>query len=158
MIYKKITEQQERESEKLFKYFKEVLKADLLATNQSKDIVEMRSLFNSLLQNKLKFKQCNIQHFYRIKGFDINHATIYNSLNKFNIYCKTSEHLEEIYFELYYYEKKKKELTEVVLTPIQKLVEDLEPWQELELKELIELRIKSWNWKTQNKTKIYTAL
>lgn len=160
--YNKISKRKERKVERLYNYFINYLEVDLTNKSSKRGVIEFRSLFNTLLTNKYKLKNSNILHFYENKGVSFNHATIINSLKKFDIYCKSSPEINELYYELYnfakkekYYKQRIKQIKKIELTPIQKLVDNLTVSQEKELTELITLRIKSWEWKNKDVVKVY---
>lgn len=160
--YKKISKLKEKKVEELYNYFKDVLEVDLLNKTRKSMTIEFRSLFNTLLTNKYKLKNTNILHFYETKGVEFNHAAVINSLNKFETYCNSSPEIKELYYELYSFANKKRKYKQKLikidkrnLTPIQKIVDNLTVSQQEEIKELIELRIKSWEWKSKDNIKIF---
>jgi hypothetical protein len=149
--------------EALYKLFKEELDIDIINRSRHIELIEHRSLFNTILRRKYKISLSCIAGYYRSKGWDkMTHATVLHSTNKFKKYAKKEPDLLDTYFELHPAAKRKRDydihtkyIYKQSLKPIQKLVSDLTEEQEKELIELITLRKKSWLWKSKDKITVY---
>ena len=163
--FPKITPRKIIKSIELYQYFKDELDIDIMINRRKCLLTEYRSLFNFILLRKYRIGYSGIAQFYRSQGWlTMSHATIMNSVNMFKIYAKDMPELYDLFFELHPSAKKNKEFNLSVryiynkdLTEIQKEVTGLTHSQEKELLEIITLRKKSWLWKNNNETKIYTG-
>ena len=158
MKKEKLTVRNKKIMNDLIKHFETVLKVDILEKSRYGIITSYRALFNSVLHRRHQIKYPEIAEFYKTKGITFDRGTIRNSVSKFNVYSSDHPELFEVFKELTQFNKRKKDNNIIELTPIQDLVSNLTDEENLELIELITLRKQSWNWKSKNVTKIYTAV
>lgn len=149
-----------KHAEKLYNYFLNELEIDVAEKRRNFLIPEYRSLFNTILTRKHKFRLCEIQRFYKEKGSRFVHNSVLNSLSKFKQYSKELPELDFIFNELFPIKKKESTIIKLdrrELTPLQKLVDNLPKERQDEIFELISLRIKSWEWKSRDRVKVYSS-
>lgn len=149
-----------KHAEKLYNYFLNELEIDVAEKRRNFLIPEYRSLFNTILTRKHKFRVCEIQRFYKEKGSTFVHHSVLNSLSKFKMYSDQLPELKMVFDELF--PIKKKETTVIKLdrrelTPLQKLVDNLPLEREKEIEEMIKLRMKSWEWKSRDRVKVFES-
>ena len=161
---KQLTEKHIEQADKLKELFLDKYNFDIL--NQSRDgsFPAYRSLFNNILTIKFKLNKNSIAFYYRSQGWEKkNHNTIANSLYRFKIYKKKYKEIDSIFYEFFPYLLKQKEYEELLKYKVEnqnalhKAVSDIPKERELELLEMINLRKNSWNWKSKDSVKIYTA-
>ena len=138
---------------------------DLETKSRERKYVDARIIAYKLTRDLTNSTYNSIGNLYKK-----NHASIIHGVKKFDIlknqldfkkYMEIYERCLSILLELKYEPtetKRVKFIYDKELTPIQRLVGDLTEEQEKELIELITIRKKSWEWKTQeNNTKTYTS-
>ena len=112
---------------------------DLLSKTKTKELVWYRALFYKILIEKHGFSKTKIA-----KYSNMNHASVINSLNKFDSYLKESDIVFKYVYGLYYVVEKKQE------TKLEALINTIPEDKLDEIYELVNLRIKSWAWKSKD--------
>ena len=164
MAIKQLNEYQIKQADKLKQLFLDKYNFDILDKSRDGIFPAYRSLFNTILTKKFKLKKTSIADYYILKGWENkNHATIINSLYRFKIYKEKYKEIESIFYELVPHLLKEKE-KELFLkykvenqNELQKAVSDVPKERQRELLEMINLRKKSWNWKSKDSVKVYVA-
>jgi len=158
---KQLTEFQKNNLDRVYNYLLHEKNIDISINRRVTDIVEYRSLFNTICNKKYKVGSSMIARYYQSKGKSMTHASVIHSIDKFKTYKEYVPDLTEIYNELnmLYFTKKfnnveVKYVHTKKLTKVQKSVSDLTEDQQIELLEMIELRKKSWAWKNKDRITI----
>ena len=161
---KQLTEKHIEQADKLKELFLDKYDFDVLDKSRDGMFPAYRSLFNTILTKKFKLNKSSIALYYRIKGWkQKDHSTIVNSLYRFKIYKEKYKEIDCIFYEFFPYllQQKEKDLFLKYKVEnqnaLQKAVSDIPKERELELLEMINLRKKSWNWKSKDSVKVYTA-
>ena len=122
---------------KTYNMFKDELNIDIAVKGRTGLLPSYRSLFNTIAFNKYKIGVTDIARIYVELGLKMCHANVLHSLKTFDKYCRKNSELRDLYD---------------VLNPIRpaalcKLIDSIPKDKEAEIQQLIELRIRSWNWK-----------
>mgnify|MGYP003647749180 FL=1 len=125
---------------KTYHEFKDELDIDIAIKGRGGLLPAYRSLFNTIAFNKHKIGVTDIARVYVELGLYMCHANVLHSLKTFNKYCAKNSELMDLY---------------EVINPIRppalcKLIDSIPKDKEAEIQQLIELRIKSWNWKRKD--------
>lgn len=120
---------------------------DLLSKTKTKELVWYRALFYKILFEKHGFSKTKIA-----KYSNMNHASVINSLNKFDSYLKESDIVFKYVYGLYYVVEKKKRvfIPKKQETKLEALINTIPEDKLDEIYELVNLRIKSWAWKSKD--------
>jgi hypothetical protein len=160
----RLTEDKIKQVDKLKELFLDKYSFDILDKSRDGIHPAYRSLFNVILFKKLKLNKSAISKYYNINGWhQKSHATIINSLRKFEIHKKAYVEIECIFYEFFPVLLKKKERDLLLKykvenqNDLQKAISDVPKERQSELLEMINLRKSSWNWKSKDKVKVYTA-
>lgn len=151
----RISERNEKIMNDLCKHFEDVLDIKVLTKSRYGIYTTYRSLFNTILHKRHQIKYPEISEFYKTKNLKFDRGTIRNSVCKFSVYSNDFPELYEIFKDLTKVKGSGEIENKIKLTPLQELVSNLTTEQEQDLKELITLRKKSWEWKSNDKITIY---
>ena len=143
-------EKQKEKTEELYNKFKDLFGIDLSLKERTNKITEQRALFNYICSTLYGVNNSNIARFYKTKCKNFTPATVWHSLDKFEMYSNYNDSLWDMYYELQP-EQIDKRKAEIELTEIQKSVTGLKKSEVAELLDLINLRKQSWGWKTKGK-------
>ena len=131
--------------------------------------IEYRQLFQTILKNKLKLSYRSICEFTEHKGYPVTHASVINNVKRttetnyyaypyianiydyyFNDKSKQREDKEQDkrYYQRINYGKNDK---------LWELVRNIPEDKEQEVIDLVNLRIKSWDWKTKDNCRVYNG-
>ena len=164
MNKKRLTEDKIQEVDKLKELFLDKYSFDILDKSRDGIHPAYRSLFNVILFRKFKLNKSAISKYYNINGWhQKSHATIINSLRKFEIHKEAYKEIDCIFYEFFPELLKKKEKDLLLKykvenqNELQKAVSNIPKDRQSELLEMINLRKHSWNWKSKDKVKVYTA-
>jgi hypothetical protein len=168
MKYNKITKEIEKELEGVLNFIINDLNINILVNWRSRLYPEYRSLLNIVAFRKHKVSPSEMARFYTKRGLKYSHDKYLHSVGKFDTYAFDLPELKNYLYlffkdatpmdkEIVVIEKQYKYLQtkgQIEITPIQQLVSDLTVEETKELSEMIELRKKSWSWKSQDRCEI----
>lgn len=121
---------------------------NLLGKRKQKELVWYRALFYKILFEKNGFSKSKIA-----KYSNMNHASVINALNKFPSYFKESDIVFKWVFNLYFVSDKpiiKSFIPKKQETKLEALINTIPEDKIDEIYELVNLRIKSWSWKSKD--------
>lgn len=132
---------------------------DIANRSRKRTYIEFRSIFNTVAFKTYLIGHSDICRFYESKGFKLVPASVLHSIDMFKVYYTDKRELLDIFFDISPTAKKLFEYRNTYkyvymnhrLTNIQKLVSNLTEHQVEELTEMIELKKKSWGWKSLDK-------
>lgn len=159
---------------------KELTGLNIFKNTRRREYVELRAVFFHILRHKHRFTLRGIQEICEKNGKTINHATIVHSLKEYDMYCKANKDLDKIndmfpiksmpkveiknaIEQISVIRKLHKEIDNLTyqlkcksnnLTPLHKLVNKIPKERQSEAMERIELMIKGWDWKYEDKCEI----
>lgn len=161
---KLITDKQIKEGNNLREYILKNYNIDVISRTREGLYPAYRTLFNTILFRKYKFTKSQIAYYYRAVGWESkSHATVLCSLGNFKRYKEEYPEIYKAFIELYppaKQAKKKREFLKYKLenqNDLQKIVSTIPKEKHQEIIELINLRVKSWEWKNKDNVKIYTG-
>ena len=166
MKYNRMTPEIKKDLDNAFKFVIEDIGINVFNNFRNRLYPEYRSLLNTYAFRKHVLGPVAMSRYYIDNGLKMSHDKVKHSISKFDTYCYSLPELKNYLYKLFPESNKdfckNKEVKTMVidkrdLTPIQLLVNDLTEEQEKDLIELITIRKKSWEWKTQNNTKTYTS-
>lgn len=164
-------------AEELSNDFIKLTKNNLYKKSRESYDVTTRTLFYKIL-NEINFmNDRQISDWFMQNGMKVNRSSIYQALNKIDIYYNSFEFFRNFY-DVYFDDKKqsrkkslqaKKKRLQAIKSSIsikaltrQKdkldlIIEDLPKEKREEIFELVNLRVKSWSWKSKDTCKIYDS-
>lgn len=143
---------------------KERENVDILKKSRKIEMVSYRCMFYKICNNKYKMTPTEISKFIMDLGLKMDRSAIYTNLKNFNKYTKRNKHMHDLY--LYYHpaaaKKRNRNMTVKYvyrqnLNKAQEACLGLTKSQEDEILEMIELRKKSWQWKSKDKLTVYQS-
>ena len=158
----------------LYNDFKQLTKVDVFNNSRETKIMTLRSLFYKVLKDNNFMNDREIAEFFTEMGKKINRSSIYASLTKIEHYYLNFDFFKDIY-DLYFYDLKEKydlqeQLKKHKLNKVKhhrrfKLSKQRDKLDRLidtvecedrrdELYEMINLRIKSWEWKSKDNCQV----
>ena len=163
-----------KQAKELGKEFIELHNVDLYATDRRTRNVVLRTLFYKVLRDKNNMNDREISDFLEENDAKKDRSSIYISLKKIDTYYETYDYFREAY-DLYFEdkfkrhnkikekeirlsEKLKKENDKVVpknnVDELQAIIDTLTGSRRQEVLELVRLRVKSWEWKVEDRCEI----
>jgi len=141
----------------LYKDFKQLTKVDVFNRSRETKIMVLRSLFYRVLQDNNFMNDREIAEFFTEMGDRRDRSSIYISLTKINHYYSNFDYFRKIY-DLYFYDLKEPQI-QYKLDRQQDKLDNLIDTVECkirrdELYEMVNLRIKSWSWKVEDRCEI----
>ena len=154
--------------------FKELTKVDVFGRSKETKTMTLRSLFFKILKVNNFMNDREIADFFADMGDVRNRSSIYHSLTKMEHYYANFNYFKEMY-DLYFYDlkekydlkeqRKKAKLDKVEHQRQRKLNRQQDRLDDLidtveckirreELYEMVNLRIKSWSWKVEDRCEI----
>tara|TARA_R100000656_G_C3954999_1_gene129023 strand:+ start:868 stop:1377 length:510 start_codon:yes stop_codon:yes gene_type:complete len=132
---------------------------NIFENTRERPIIEYRQLFQTILRNKYGIGYTSIAKYFTYKGRDTNHASVINSIKRtINTNYYSVSEIADIYDE-YFQDKKDERIAKLIVsTPklrrkynnkLVDLIKNIPKDREDEIFDLIDLRIKSWSWKTK---------
>ena len=161
MKYNKISNEIENDLEEVLNFIVNDLNIDILINWRSRLYPEYRSLLNIIAFRKHKVSPSEMARFYTKRGLKYSHDKYLHSIGKFDSYTHSLPELKN-YLNMFFKESTPMDKEIIVidkseLTPIQRLVSNLTIEENIELTEMIELRKKSWLWKSKNNYEIINS-
>ena len=151
MYYKK-QEYNRDSAENLLNEFVTLTNFDITNNSREEPAPAYRSLLYYLMHTKLGLNDRSISRFLLTKGLKKDRSTIFHSLKNFNHYLKNFKEIQEYYNHF-------TNISNLLEDDLSKVINKIKSKSERqELLELIELRIKAWEWKKSQKvteTKVY---
>ena len=147
---------------------------DVFLTTRKAEQVFLRTLFYKVLVNYNGMIDQNIEDWYKEHGVPKNRSSIYTALTKIDMYYKLNDKFRDAY-DIYFNNKinerialekaKMKALDsiknknkQVILKKdkdaLDLLIDSIESDRRKEIYELVNLRVKSWEWKSKDQCKI----
>jgi len=147
---------------------------DINSTSRETKIMYSRTLFYKILKDVNFMNDRMIADWFKSRGVKRNRASIFQALSKVNIYYKSFKLFRD-YYDVYFKDKAKERLTlektqkkalkeskfnvhqnilKGKLDRLDVLINDLPIDKRSEIYELVNLRVKSWNWKTKDNYEI----
>lgn len=158
-VYNAMTKEVEKELNMIMDFIINDLNINILDKCRNRLYPEYRSLFNTIAMRKYKIKPTQLARFFTKRGLKYSHDKVLHSFSKFEEYSANLPELKT-YFGMFFKEAIKNKETVFIrknkLTPLQELTSNLTPEQEAEIYEMVNLRIKSWSWKSRDKITVYT--
>jgi len=163
-----------KQAAELGKEFIELHNVDLYATDRKTRNVVLRTLFYKVLRYKNNMNDREISDFFEENDTKKDRSSIYISFKKIDIYYETYDYFREAY-DLYFKdkfkrhnkikekeirmsEKLKKENDKVVpkidKDELQAIIDTLKDNKRAEILELVRLRVKSWEWKVEDRCEV----
>jgi hypothetical protein len=152
----------------LYNDFKELTKIDVFSRSKETKTMTLRSLFFKILKDNNFMNDREIADFFGEMGDVRNRSSIYHSLTKMEHYYSNFGYFRQIY-DLYFYDlkehyglkeqQKKVRLDKVEYQRQSDKLDDLINTVECKIKredlyEMVNLRIKSWAWKVEDRCQI----
>tara|TARA_R110000796_G_scaffold53770_2_gene126095 strand:+ start:135 stop:623 length:489 start_codon:yes stop_codon:yes gene_type:complete len=161
MKYNKINKEIEKDLDGVLDFIVNNLNINILINFRSRLYPEYRCLLNNIAFRKHKVSPSEMAKFYNKRGLRYSHDKYMKSIGKFDSYAYDFPELKH-YLNMFFKESTPIDKEVVVidktdLTPIQKLVSDLTIEESRELSEMIELRKKSWLWKSKNNYEVINS-
>ena len=161
MKYNKINKEIEKDLEEVLNFIVNDLNIDILVNWRSRLYPEYRSLLNIIAFRKHKVSPSEMARFYTSRGLKYSHDKYLHSIGKFDSYTHSLPELKH-YLNMFFKESTPMDKEIIVidkseLTPIQRLVSNLTIEENRELTEMIELRKKSWKWKSKNNYEVINS-
>ena len=147
---------------------------DINSTSRETKIMYSRTLFYKILKDVNYMNDRMIADWFKSRGVKRNRASIFHALSKINIYYKSFKLFRD-YYDVYFKDKAKERLTlentqkkllkeskfnvqqnilKGKLDRLDVLINELPIEKRSEILELVNLRVKSWNWKSSNKYEV----
>lgn len=140
---------------------------DITDKSRKEEKVCKRSFFNYLLHRTNNMNPSNIEDFYKEKGGTLTRLSIRHSLDRYDYYYENFEQFRKYYDNYFIGSEEQKKLNkkrevkskaefkqDELFNVINGLKED---WQRTEMLEMVNLRIKSWEWKYSDKCEIISC-
>jgi hypothetical protein len=135
-----------KEATKVLKEFIEVTNFDITDNSRKEPAPAFRSLLYTLLQQKCGLNDRNMSDFLKSKGLRKDRSSIFCSRTNFKDYLRNFKEIQKYYNHFY------KPTVEVPTDDLARLINSIEDKDNrLEILELVELRVKSWAWKSKDK-------
>ena len=135
-------------------------------TSRKTEVIALKTLFYYVLNNDLFLNDNQISNFYKTKGIKANRSSIYHSLSKFDMYYKDFNIIQEyykIYFDIKEISQEEADLKIEHLTlnedkkALYELLDTLEDNQLKDIREMVNLRVKSYAWKSLDKYEVISC-
>ena len=163
-----------KQAKELGKEFIELHNVDLYATDRKTRNVVLRTLFYKVLSDGNNMNDREISEFFKSKDTKRQRSSIYHALKKIDIYYETYDYFRKAYDflfddklelhnkikekEIRISEKFKKENDKVVpkndKDELQVIIDTLKDSKRAEILELVSLRVKSWEWKVEDRCEV----
>lgn len=142
---------------------------DVASKTRTNEFAYAKCVFYNVLKRKLDLNDQRIEEYFDSIGVKRNRSSVYHSLKKTKLYYKTSLDFRIMYDSFFDDLKRidegelKRRLQLKILKRVVKkdklhrLLSKIPDDRRDEIFELVELRIKSWNWKNNDKTKEYNG-
>tara|TARA_R110000822_G_scaffold71692_1_gene172665 strand:- start:169 stop:657 length:489 start_codon:yes stop_codon:yes gene_type:complete len=161
MKYNKINKGIENELQEVLNFIVHDLRVNILTDWRDRMYPEYRSLLNTIAFRKHKLSPSEMAKFYKNRGLKYTTYSYMHSVRRFDDYSFNLPELK-YYLNMFFKEstpadKKIVIIDKSALTPIQRLVSDLTSKENTELTEMIELRKKSWKWKSKNNYEVINS-
>lgn len=145
---------------KLYKDFKQLTKVNVFNRSKQTKIMALRSLFFKVLQDYNFMNDREIAEFFAEMGDKRNRSGIFTSLTKMEQYYLNFDFFKDIY-DLYFYDSKehqRKYKLSKQQDKLDNLIDTVEDESRRdELYEMVNLRIKSWSWKVEDRCEIISC-
>ena len=143
-------------ADKIVAQFKEVTGYNIYNRTRKTKVVLQRSLLYHLLHQQNRMNDQRIEDYQREIGIESNRSNIYYSMKKKDYYYDNFEYFRTVYDT--YFEDKKNSVEEIKLRieatttnedkkAIYRLIDDIDDVKLADVRELVELRIRSYSWK-----------
>ena len=163
-----------KQAKELGKEFIELHNVDLYSTDRRTRNVVLRTLFYKVLRDKNDMNDRQISDFFKENDTKKDRSSIYISLKKIDIHYETYDYFREAY-DLYFddkleihnkikekeiriSEKLKKANDKIVpknnVDELQVIIDTLTGSKRAEVLELVSLRVKSWEWKVEDRCEV----
>ena len=174
MIQEKITNEKIELADNLLLNYKDLTGFDFRCQKRNPDKAYKRALFYKILKDLAFFNDREISEWFKRRGEARNRSAIFTAISKIEAYYINFEGFRNIY-DLYFADKKEhfdriskrklsglhqrkseKEQTnqEKQKDSLQGLIDALPANKRLEVYEMVNLRVKSWEWKNKDKCEI----
>ena len=144
----------------LYKDFKQLTKVNVFNRSKQTKIMVLRSLFYKVLQDNNFMNDREIAEFFTEMGDKRNRSGIFTSLTKMEQYYLNFDFFKDIY-DLYFYDLKedqRKYKLSKQQDKLNNLIDTVEDESRRdELYEMVNLRIKSWSWKVEDRCEIISC-
>lgn len=158
--YKKLNSKIEKDLQYILDYVVNEIGINVTVKCRNRLYPEYRSLINTIAFRKYILSPSEMCRFWAKNGLKIKHDNILYSVSKFDVYSsglpELNYYLNKFFPEATEVKEKKVELIDNKnLSELQNLVAKIPKYRQDEIKELVELRIKSWSWKSKDNVKVY---
>jgi len=145
-----------KKADELLKEFKSVTGFDVSSESRVEGVVLLRCLFYNILTHKNYMKDIQIAHFIKSKGKNPNRSAVFHCLKKTKDYYRDFQSFKSMYDTCFNDVKQSNEEVKLKIEHItlnkdkKALYTALDTLTDLQLKdvrEMVELRIKSYHWK-----------
>ena len=163
-----------KQAETLAQDFTELHNIDLYSTDRKTRNVVLRTLFYKVLSDGNNMNDREISEFFKSKDTKRERSSIYHALGKIDIYYETYDYFREAYDFLFddkleihnkikekqirLYNKGKKVSDKIVpknnVDELQAIIDTLKDSKRAEILELVRLRVKSWEWKVEDRCEV----
>ena len=140
-----------------FKEFRKNNKGDLYDTSRKDSAVRLRSLFCNVLKEYLSMNDRMISEFLATKGINISRSAIFHGRSRTELYYNACPYFRKMY-DAYFSDRIK--IEKPTLKPkvhkdaLDKLIDSLPFDKRGDIYEMVNLRVKSWSWKNNDKCQV----
>ena len=145
-----------------FSEFRKNTKADLYDTSRNKNVVRLRALFYKIMTEYLDMNNRMISDFLSTKGIKKGGCTIYHAKANIEHYYKDSIYFRNTY-DKYFTDRADSRKEIITVAPpepkdeLDKIIQDLPFDKRGEIYEMVNLRVKSWSWKNNDRCQVITG-
>lgn len=138
-----------------FKEFRKNNKGDLYDTSRKDSAVRLRSLFCNVLKEYLSMNDRMISEFLAIKGIKISRSAIFHARSRTELYYNACPYFRKMY-DAYFSDRVEieKPTPKVHKDALDKLIDSLPFDKRGDIYEMVNLRVKSWSWKNNDKCQV----
>lgn len=161
-------------ADELAKEFMEKTGIDVFSKTRKAEQVFLRTLFYKVLINYNRMVDQNIEDWYKEHGVSKNRSSIFIALKKIDMYYNINDTFRDVY-DVYFNDKIKKRIAlekakmkaldaiknkskQVTLKKnkdaLDLLIDSIKLDKRKEIYELVNLRVKSWEWKSEDRCEI----
>ena len=152
----------------LLRDYKKLVPVNIFEPSRRPHYVQYRTLFYKILMDKNKMQDNEVAHFFKLNGLERERSGICIAVSKIKLVYRDNYPLRDVYdtyfddLEEYRNTLEKTNLEKFRVKDeresdeLSRLVDSVEePFRRAELLEMVNLKIKSWSWKTNDTMTVY---
>ena len=136
-----------------FKEFRKNNKGDLYDMSRKESVVRLRTLFFNVLKEYLGMNDRMISDFLATKGIKLGRSAIFHGISRTDLYYNDCPYFRKMY-DAYFSDRNKELIPKVSKDTLDKLIESIPSNKRDEIYEMVNLRVKSWSWKNNDKCQV----